>query len=86
MKTKQIALAVAATLGLSVTSLVRAEEGGSGHYLPGAMSSFMDAVPPQPTFIVRYNFVSYNGSFGGNPIPFARLWQRISTQSRTPAG
>ena len=73
MKTKQVALALAVTLGLSVTSLVRAEEGGSGHYLPGAMASFMDAVPPSETFIVRYNFLYYNGSFGGNPIPFARL-------------
>jgi hypothetical protein len=73
MKTKHIALALAATLGLSVTSPVGAEEGGSGHYLPGSMASFMDAVPPQPTFIARYNFVSYNGSFGGNPIPFARF-------------
>ena len=73
MKTRHVAIALMATLGLSVTSLVRAEEGGSGHYLPGAMASFMDAVPPQPTFIVRYNFVSYSGSFGGNPIPFARL-------------
>ncbi len=51
----------------------RAEEGGSGHYLPGSMSSFMDAVPPAETFIARFNFVYYEGSYGGNPIPFARL-------------
>jgi hypothetical protein len=64
---------LAATLGVSLPSLLRAEEGGSGHYLPGAMASFVDAVPPSETFIARYNFVYYNGSFGGNPIPFARL-------------
>ena len=73
MKTTQIALAMAAILCLSVTSLVRAEEGGSGHYLPGSMSSFMDAVPSSETFIARYNFLYYSGSFSGNPIPFARF-------------
>ena len=73
MKTKHITLALAAALGVSPISLVRAEEGGSGHYLPGSMASFMDAVPPSETFIARYNFLYYNGSFGGNPIPFARF-------------
>jgi hypothetical protein len=71
VKIKHIALAFAAPLGASFSSLVRAEEGGSGHYLPGAMASFVDAVPPQETFIVQYNLLYYNGSFGGNPIPFA---------------
>lgn len=73
MKVKYIALALTATLGVSFASLIRAEEGGSGHYLPGSMASFMDAVPPNETFIARLNLVSYNGSFGGNPIPFARF-------------
>jgi len=73
MKTKHIALALAATLGTSFPSLIRAEEGGSGHYLPGSMSSFMDAVPPAETFIARFNFLYYEGSYGGTPIPFARF-------------
>lgn len=58
---------------LVVSFTAFAEEGASGHYLPGAMASFMDAVPPQPTFIARYNFVYYSGSFSGNAIPFARF-------------
>ena len=38
-----------------------AEEGGSGHYFPGSMASFVDAVPPEPTFIARINLLTYNG-------------------------
>ena len=38
-----------------------AEEGGSGHYLPGSMSSFVDGVPPEPTIIARLNVISYDG-------------------------
>ena len=43
-----------------------AEEGGSGHYLPGAMASFIDGVPAQETFVTRLNVVNYDGSVGGN--------------------
>ena len=51
-----------------------AEEGGSGHYMPGSMASFMDAVPPKETFIIRYNMVHYAGSVGvGHPLPIAGI-------------
>ncbi|MGJ8673521.1 SphA family protein [Rubritalea sp.] len=46
---------------LATTSL-QAEEGGSGHYLPGSMASFVDGAPPQETFIARYNFLSWSAS------------------------
>jgi len=53
---------------MSFTGL--AEEGGTGHYAPGSMSDFVDGVPPKPTFIVRYNFLYYNGSVSANvPLP-----------------
>jgi hypothetical protein len=39
-----------------------AEEGGSGHYLPGSMASFMDAVAADKAFLLRYNLVYYGGS------------------------
>lgn len=53
---------------------LHAEEGGSGHYLPGSMSSFIDGVPPSETFISRLNFVYYGGSFDrGQPLPIAGL-------------
>ena len=47
-----------------------AEEGGSGHYLPGSMASFVDGVPLKETFIVRANVVNYNGTISAKkPIP-----------------
>ena len=57
----------------SVAAL-HAEEGGSGHYLPGAMSSFVDAVPAKETFIARYNLLYYDGSVAANqPLPIAAV-------------
>ena len=47
-----------------------AEEGGSGHYLPGSMASFIDGVPPAETFITRVNLIYYKGSVdAGKPLP-----------------
>ena len=43
-----------------------AEEGGSGHYLPGSMASFIDGVPANETFLTRLNVINYDGSVGGN--------------------
>ena len=53
-----------------LTGSSAAEEGGSGHYLPGSMASFVDGVPLKETFIVRANVVNYNGNINANkPIP-----------------
>ena len=61
-------------LGLPFYPLVQAEEGGSGHYLPGSMSDFMDAVPAQETFIARYNLIYYDGSASATqPLPIAAM-------------
>jgi len=50
--------------------LAVSEEGGSGHYLPGSMASFIDAVPPAETFILRANVIYYDGSIGATkPLP-----------------
>jgi hypothetical protein len=52
----------------------QAEEGGSGHYLPGSMASFMDSVAPKETFLIRYNLLNYDGSIGvSEPLPIAGL-------------
>lgn len=73
MKTKHKLLAALCGCALIQPSL-EAEEGGSGHYLPGSMSSFMDAPPPQGAFIARYNMVYYNGELSVNePLPIAGL-------------
>ncbi len=51
---------------------VLAEEGGSGHYLPGSMASFIDGVSPTESFAIRYNLLSYDGSAGAQrTIPIA---------------
>jgi hypothetical protein len=61
---------VVATGSALLPVFATAEEGGSGHYLPGSMASFVDGVPLKETFIVRANVVNYNGSISAKkPIP-----------------
>ena len=56
------------------TFITNAEEGGSGHYMPGSISDFVDGVPPKEAFAVRYNMLNYNGSVTANqPLPIAAL-------------
>src|SRR5262249_47006209 len=45
-----------------------AEEAATGHYLPGAMSSFIDMLPDRGTssFVYANAFTYYHGSVGGN--------------------
>jgi len=38
------------------------EEGGSGHYFPGSMASFIDGVSRTPAFLFRYDQIYYSGS------------------------
>ena len=53
---------------------MRAEEGGAGHYLPGAVSSFADSVPPKEAIAAAYNLVCYDGGASvSRPIPVAGL-------------
>ena len=42
--------------------VARAEEGGAGHYLPGATASFIDALPGKEAFAYVNAFTYYNGS------------------------
>ncbi len=57
-------LLVAAIGFALLCSPAAAEEGGSGHYLPGSIASFIDGVPLTETFIARLNVVYYQGSVG----------------------
>lgn len=69
---KKFAAAVSA--GVLLQASLQAEEGGSGHYLPGAMSSFVDSVPTNQTFVARYNFIHYDGDISASGfIPVAGL-------------
>jgi len=49
-----------------------AEEGGAGHYTPGATASFMDALPGKPGLALADFFVFYTASTGGR-LPIAGL-------------
>lgn len=70
-KFKNIGLLAALLGGLGLYSIAHAEEGGSGHYLPGSMASFIDSVPPAPAFLMRLNVMDYDGSSSPNiGLPF----------------
>jgi len=64
-----------ATLLISLAFIsAQAEEGGSGHYQPGSISSFMDGVAAEETFLLRYNFLSWQADVDANRIlPIAGL-------------
>jgi len=52
----------------------QAEEGGSGHYAPGAAASFIDALPGKPGLAVANFFNYYNGDASiDRPMPVGGL-------------
>lgn len=57
---------------MALCTSASAEEGGSGHYLPGSMASIMDGVAPTETFLIRYNLIYYDASVSAQrAIPIA---------------
>lgn len=44
---------------LAVASVTQAEQGGSAHYMPGSMASFIDAFPGKPGGIAILNYFTY---------------------------
>lgn len=60
MKTKT--LLSLATVVLLIPATARAEEGGSGHYMPGASASFIDAFPGRTSLAVVPTYTYYEGS------------------------
>ena len=63
MKSGRLFTLVLATSLMAVAA--RAEEAGSGHYLPGATASFIDALPGKEAFAYVNAFTYYNGSARG---------------------
>jgi hypothetical protein len=64
MRSRLLALA---TLLLTAATASRAEEGGSGHYVPGAIASFIDAIPGEPGAVALVaQSVYYSGDAGGS--------------------
>ncbi len=59
---------------LSLTAGSHAEEGGSGHYMPGASASFIDALPGRPSVAPFDFFTYYQGNAGlSRNLPIAGL-------------
>ena len=66
------ALVGALALGDMSPTQLHAEQGGAGHYIPGATASFIDASPGKPGWVLENIFMNYNdGTFGGSRgVPF----------------
>jgi hypothetical protein len=59
---------------IAAPAAVRAEEGGSGHYMPGATASFVDGLPGKPGLAVANFFTYYNASADvSRQLPFGGL-------------
>jgi hypothetical protein len=54
------------TLGILLPLVTCAEEGGSGHYAPGATASFIDTLPGKPGLAIANYFNYYDGSGSGS--------------------
>ncbi len=66
MRSRLHLTALLAACGATLTPALIAEEGGGGHYLPGATASFIDALPGREAFAYVNAFTWYDGSAGGN--------------------
>src|SRR5271168_2977805 len=70
-----VAFAVALLIAISSMAAF-AEEAGTGHYIPGATSSFIDMLPDRgsSTFVYANGFTYYEGSAGAsNDLEFGGL-------------
>jgi hypothetical protein len=61
----------AGVLALTISAGLRAEQGGAGHYMPGAVASFIDAFPGKPGGIAVLNYFTYydGGITAGQQLP-----------------
>jgi hypothetical protein len=59
---KSMTLSTFVALAILVPLSAYAEEGGSGHYMPGATASFIDTLPGKPGLAIENYFNYYDGS------------------------
>jgi hypothetical protein len=64
--------AMSLILCLAAGASAFADEGGTGHYLPGSMASFGDGTPSSPMFVARLNEIYLRGSIH-EELPMAGL-------------
>jgi len=63
-----------AAMAILISPVLRAEEGAVGHYVPGATSSFIDALPGKPAWVVADAFTYYDGNASADrSLPIAGL-------------
>ncbi len=64
LKKSVIPAIMAAGLGvLTLSPVANAEEGGTGHYVPGGSAALIDVLPTQPGWIVQPIYLKYEGGF-----------------------
>ncbi len=75
MKTvKRMILGALVMFAVLVPLSAHAEEGGSGHYMPGGNASFIDCLPGKPGLAVADFFNYYDGSAGASKqLPYGGL-------------
>lgn len=63
------------TCSLALACSSRAEQGATGHYMPGAAASFIDAFPGQANALAVLNYFTYydGAAGGGRVLPFGGL-------------
>jgi len=71
---KSMTLVSLVALGILIPLSAHAEEGGSGHYAPGANASFIDALPGKPGLAIANFFNFYDASASlSRQLPFGGL-------------
>ncbi len=73
MKRHILVMFVTCALALATTS--RAEQGATGHYMPGSAASFVDAFPGKPGGLAVLDYFTYydGGASAGKQLPFGGL-------------
>jgi hypothetical protein len=73
-RAKSMRLTAFVVLAILIPFSAHAEEGGSGHYLPGGAASFIDTLPGKPGLAVANFFNFYDGSAStSRQLPFGGL-------------
>lgn len=49
-------------VSLAALSIIHAEEGGAGHYVPGSMATLIDLPPTKPGWVFESMYLHYEGS------------------------
>jgi len=71
-RTKNMTLVALVAFTILVPVSTPAEEGGSGHYAPGAAASFIDTLPGKPGLAVA-NFFNFYDASASRQLPFGGL-------------